>query len=204
VGLWLRAILECAFQYGWRLHELIPETRTKDKNGNRILKGGLRVSQCDFDHKLILLNPGGTKNGEGREAPMIGHVESLLRACCAGKQPADLVFTRNGNGREPVRAFAKMWKNVTTAAGVPELLFHDLRRTGVPNMVLAGIPDKVKMEISGHTSRAIFDRYNIKGSRDLIEDARRKMEAQNREQIRHSYGTNDSAIQPPASILAIA
>ena len=46
VGLWLRAILECAFQYGWRLHELIPETRTKNKNGNRILKGGCELASA--------------------------------------------------------------------------------------------------------------------------------------------------------------
>ena len=110
---------------------------------------------------------------------MTGDAKSLLVACCAGKSAQDAVFTR-GKRIKAVADFRETWDKATLAAGVPGLLFHDLRRSAVWNMVRGRMPETVGMKISGHKTRNVLDRYDITSGRDL-QDATRKIELSQRQ-----------------------
>lgn len=97
----------------------------------------------------------------------------LLTECVRDKAPSDFVFTRDG---KPVKDIRNAWAKATTAAGLEGMLLHDSRRSAIRNMIRRGIPERVAMQISGHKTRSVFDRYNIVSQNDLVEAAK-KIEA---------------------------
>jgi integrase len=69
--------------------------------------------------------------------------------------------------------FRGAWDSAVDRAGLKGLEFHDLRRSGVRNLSRVGVPEAVIMRITGHKTRAMFDRYNIVNEGDLADAAER-------------------------------
>ena len=141
----------------------------------------LRWSQVDLDNRTVRLEPGETKNDEPRIIPLAGELLEMLRmqrqirdGQCPG---CPWVFFRSGGRR--IRSIRGAWDKACEVVGLvgdASRLLHDLRRTGVRNLIRAGVPEKVAMLISGHRTRSVFERYNIVDERDL-HDAARKVTA---------------------------
>jgi integrase len=167
----------------------------------------LRWSQVDLAERVVRLLAGETKNGDPRTIPLVPELFETLKL---QRQIRDQyfpespwVFSRYG---QQIRKFAKAWKNAVTAAGFvngdgkPEKLFHDLRRTGVRNLLRAGVPEKVAMAISGHKTRSVFDRYNIVSESDLKEAARKLGAYVDQKRTPEPTVTQESHNMPPAVV----
>jgi integrase len=126
------------------------------------------------DSRLIRLRRGRTKGGQPRTCPFIADMEKVL---LAAKEERDefwpdcqYVLSRLG---KPLKDIRGAWDSACERAGIPELQFYDLRRSGVRNLTRAGLPEKISMEIIGHKTRSTFDRYNIVAESDLVDAAAR-------------------------------
>lgn len=134
----------------------------------------LRWDQVDFDGGRV---SSGTKakNKQAPGLPMSKALRALLerrwaaRRYQAGKATGISTYVFHGGNGKAVVDFKRSWATACTAAGVPGVLFHDLRRSAVRNMVRAGVHQNAAMRISGHKTQAMFTRYDITSDDDKLE-----------------------------------
>jgi integrase len=167
---YLQDVARFAYLTGWRRGDML----------------GLRWSAVDMERGVIRLFPGETKNDEGRTLAIAGPLAEVM----ARREAARLVERRDGGpviadlvfhyrGRRIVD-YRQAWATACKAAGFVYRVvnektgrrelgrrMHDLRRTAARDRVDDGTPERVVMAMTGHKTRAMFDRYSIASTKDI-------------------------------------
>jgi integrase len=170
-------VLTFAFQTAWRKEEIL----------------GLKWEHIDLKERQITLPSRMSKNGKARPIYADDVVYKVLdgqkqKQIEEGLEDFPFVFHRmrsTGGSRterkenahpERIGDFKKIWVKACEKVGLEGLLFHDLRRSAIREMVRNGYSESVAMQISGHSTRAVFDRYNIVSLDDQKAAAQRRAE----------------------------
>jgi len=158
---YMKGFATFGYKTGWRKTEI--ETLT--------------WAQVDREQGIVRLEPGDTKNDDGRTVYLDTELQEIFKSHWEKRKSAKKIIPYvfpNEEGTDRIRDFRGAWKKACTEAQIGKRLFHDFRRTAVRNMVRSGIPERVAMMISGHKTRTVFDRYNIVNADDLKKAASRQ------------------------------
>jgi integrase len=124
----------------------------------------------------LRLEPGETKNQEGRLFPLTPELRDILSAQLERTRHLELatgqvipwLFHRNG---KQIKDFRTSWQNACLRASLAGRIPHDFRRTAVRNLERAGVPRSAAMKMTGHKTEAVYRRYAIVDEAMLKESA---------------------------------
>jgi integrase len=158
---------------------------------SEILK--LTWNKVNLKDRTIKLEPEDTKDKEARVIPICDELYKILynlpnRIQSAGKN--NRVFLYKG---KPIKGFTRSLKTACKDAKIKYgrfvdggFIFHDLRHTFNTNMRKAGIDDTVIMDITGHSTRVMFTRYNTVDADDIKDASRRFSDFLSKSNVAHS------------------
>ena len=152
----IRDILTMAYFTGMRRGEIL----------------NLTWNKVDLQARFINLDADDTKDKEKRSIPICNELYDTLKAI-----PRNLhdrhVFTFRG---KPVKGVKKGLRGACERAGIlygrdvkGGFILHDCRHTFNTNMRKAGVAESVIMAITGHSTREMFDRYNVVDKKDRVD-----------------------------------
>ena len=141
--------LDFGYMTGWRRGEI----------------RNLKWRDVERNAGVIRLHPELSKNRQGRTLVLDASLKELIeRRWKARNVPLGgggerlVAFVFHVRGKQ-IGDFRKTWENARKVAGLTGRKLHDLRRTVVRNPTRAGVPERVAMSVTGHETRAVFDRY---------------------------------------------
>ena len=173
----LQPAIETAYITGWRIHDeiLSRQKHHADPKGS----GWLR------------LDPGETKNGEGRNFPFTARLREIIEQQLEHTKALEKatgriipwLFHRDG---KPIKTFRRSWLTACVNAGlgteirsangklikkIGNRIPHDFRRTSIRNLERAGVSRSDAMKMVGHKTESIYRRYAISDERSMRESA---------------------------------
>ena len=123
---------------------------------------GLTWDRVNLQEGLIRLDGLHTKTKRGRKVPVSPALKLVLEPMQKKQGP---VFSYRG---QPMRDLKSGFKAACKKAGIEDFRFHDLRHCFVTNTRRRGVPDRVIMAITGHTTLECFSRYDAISQEDLV------------------------------------
>ncbi len=153
----VRPVVLAMYWTGWRKNEVLSR----------------RWENIDLQAGTIRLEPGETKNGEGRTYPFSAapELQAVIEAQLAYTKAVErrtgqivpFVFHREGR---PIKSFRTAWRAASRRSGIARIP-HDFRRTAVRNLETSGISRTIAMKIVGHKTESIYRRYHIVNDQDM-------------------------------------
>lgn len=142
-------IWEVEHDTGWRADEVLMRQK----------------SHVDLEHGWLNVDPGETKNGDGRKFPLMPRLREVIKAQLKWSRTIEtrletivpwLWHDEKGQRIKYDRYYRK-WRPV-----VPENRnAHDLRRTAARELSRTGISQPIAMKMLGHKTESIYRRYAI-------------------------------------------
>jgi integrase len=127
----------------------------------------LTWDKVDLANRMIRLKAGDTKDKQARNIPIVPELFKMLSGMpnrLRKEDSDDHVFLFKGKRLSCIRTgLRRTCKDAGIVYGRNQeggFTFHDLRHTFNTNMRKAGVQESVIMEITGHSTREMFDRYN--------------------------------------------
>jgi len=148
----------------------------------------------DLKAGWLRLEPGETKNRDGRMFPITGRLREILETQLAKTEALQRasgklipwLFHRDG---KPIKTFRRSWITACVNAGfghvikntkgkvikkVADRIPHDFRRTAVRNLERAGVARSAAMKMVGHKTESIYRRYAI-ADKSMLQEAGEKL-----------------------------
>jgi integrase len=169
----LRPIFTWMYWTGWRLEEV---TRLEWRHVHA--DGWLRLDPADSKEESGKGIPYAQLPALRRTIATCQRVRAELQAEGLGSARVFVRWTGGAGARrgDPIVHWRGAFNAARAAAGVPEKLLHDLRRTAARNLNRLGVSTSTVMAIMGHKTLSMWQRYNIQTEADIQADLGRIMD----------------------------